>query len=99
MAAERLNFTFDGRPPRVVGWDQKFTYQEEVHNYKAKPIRVEIRHVIPGDIELEAEAATLHDFQTVQLALTVEAQHKLAWQYGYTQHLSKNAKQNSIRLK
>ena len=99
MAVERLNFAFDGRPPRVVGWDQKFAYQEEVHNYRAKPIRVEVRHVIPGDIELEAEAATLHDFQTVQFALTVEAQHKLAWHYEYTQHLGKNLRQNSIRLK
>jgi len=99
LAVERLNFTFDGRPPRVVGWDQKFTYQEEVRNYKAKAIRVELRHVIPGDVELQAEAARLHDYQTVEFTLTAEARGKLAWQYEYTQHLGKNARQNSIRLK
>ena len=99
MAVGRLNFTFDGRPPRVVGWDQKFTYQEEVRNYKAKAIRVELRHVIPGDVELQAEAARLHDYQTVEFTLTAEARGKLAWQYEYTQHLGKNARQNSIRLK
>jgi len=100
MTAARSNFTLEEqpRPLHVVGWDQAFGWREEIRNYKEKGIRVEVRHVIPGDIELKAEGAKLHDFQTVEFVFEIGAGQKLGWEYAYTQHLGKNARQNRIRL-
>jgi len=102
MTVERSNFKFE-RPrrgePYVVGWDETHGWREEARNYRDKPIRMEIRHRIPGDVELEAEDARLHDFQTVEFVAEVKARRKFAWEYTYTRHLGKNASQNRIRLK
>jgi hypothetical protein len=99
VVVTRSNFLFEGTRPHVTGWDQSFTYREEVRNYRAKPIRVEVRHVIPGDIELDAEGASLHDFHTVQFTQNVPARQTLGWEYEYTQHMGRNAQQDRIRLK
>jgi len=109
MSVERSNFTFEQlpplqaqRPPQVVGWDQTSNLREEIRNYKNKPIRAEVRHVIAGDIELKAEGAKLHDFHTVEFTYDIPAVdapgHKFGWVYSYTEHLGRNAKQNSIRM-
>ncbi len=95
----RSNFIFDHRPPRVVGWDETQSWTEEIRNHKAKAIRMELRHIIPGDIELEAEDARLHDYRTMQFTYDVKPHKKFAWNYQYTQHHGRNAKQNRIRLK
>jgi len=79
----RDEFQYDHTPPRVVGWDESRTWQEEVRNYRAKPIRVEIRHVLPGDVEFSAEAVgglKLYDYRTPEYTMT------------------KNQKQNRVRL-
>jgi len=94
----RSNFVFDHRPPRVVGWDETQSWTEEIRNHKAKAIRMEVRHIIPGDIELEAEDARLHDYRTMQFTYDVKPHKKFAWNYQYTQHHGRNAKQNRIRL-
>ena len=102
MKAERSQFKFD-RPARaepvVVGWDETFSYREEVRNYKAKPVKMELRHVIPGDVDLEAENARLHDFQTVEFTVEAKPATTFAWEYAYTQHMGRNARQNRITLK
>ena len=98
MDVVRQNFTFDHTPPRVVGWDEVHSWKEEIRNYKAKAIRMEVRHVIDGDIELEAEAAKLHDYRTVEFTFDVPAREVFAWHYRYTQHQGVHAKQNRIRL-
>jgi len=99
MGSTREKFAFDYNPPQVVGWDETHGVKEEIRNYKAKPIRVELRHQIPGDVELEAEGAKLHDFQTMEFTLDVGARTKMPWHYAYTLHQGRNAKQNRIRLK
>ena len=99
MTVERSHFTFDGTPPVVVGWDEKQAWKEEVRNYKEKGIRVEVRHVIPGDIDLEAEATKLHDFQTVEFTFDVAPRKPLTWDYSFTQHQGRNAKQDRINLR
>jgi len=99
MGVERSNFTFDHTPPRVVGWDEARSIKEEIRNYRAKPIRVELRHVIRGDVEVEAEGAKLHDYQTVEFTYDVPARETFAWHYRYVTHFGKNAKQNRIRMK
>jgi len=96
MGVERSNFAFsDGH---VVGWDETRTWKEEIRNFKSKPIRMEIRHVIQGDIDLQAEDARLHDYHTVEFTYTVKAQQTFSWQYKYTQHCGVNAKQDRIKL-
>ena len=96
---KRSNFTFQHTPPRVVGWDETTSIKEEIRNYKDKAVRVELRHVIPGDIDLDAEGATLHDYRTVQFTFDVPARKTLPWHYDYTQHHGRNAKQNRIHLR
>jgi hypothetical protein len=90
MKVERSQFKFD-RPARaepiVVGWDETSSYREEVRNYKARPVRMELRHVIPGDTDLQAENAKLHDFQTVEFTFDIAPGQKFGWEYSYTQHL------------
>jgi hypothetical protein len=103
MSVARSNFTFEEqprpqRPVQVVGWDQTSNLREEIRNYKKKAIRAEVRHVIQGDIELKAEGAKLHDFQTVEFTFDIAPGQKFGWEYSYTQHLGRNAKQNRIRL-
>ncbi|MHC4713760.1 MAG: hypothetical protein ACYTAN_10900 [Planctomycetota bacterium] len=60
---------------------------------------MEVRRIIEGDVELDAEAARIHDFRTVEFAFDVKPREEFRWQYSYVQHLGKNAKQNAIRLK
>jgi len=99
MGVIRSNFVYAGRTPHVVGWDETQSWKEEIRNFKAKAIRMEVRHVIGGDIDLEAEAAKLHDYRTVEFTFDVKAHQKFAWHYRYTQHHGRNAKENRITLK
>ncbi|MDP6381436.1 MAG: hypothetical protein QF662_08840 [Phycisphaerae bacterium] len=99
MKAARSNFTFDHSPPRVVGWNEQRFYREEIRNYKAKAIRMEVRHRISGHIELVAEAAKLHDYRTVEFTFDVKPRSKFSWEYNYTQFFGRNAKQSRISLK
>ncbi len=101
MGVERLNFAYDNRytPPRVVGWDETHTIKEELRNYKSKAVRVEVRHVIDGDIDLDAEMVKLHDYRTMEFTFDVKPRQKLPWSYKYTAHVGQNAKQSRINLK
>jgi len=98
MAAARSNFTFDFNhdPPRVVGWDEKRAYKDEVRNYRPRPIRMEIWYVIDGDVELTGGGAKLHDYRTAEFAVDVKANTKFNWQYEYVRHCGTNAKQSRI---
>jgi hypothetical protein len=98
-AVERSNFTFDrDRNPHVIGWDEKRSYKDEVRNYRAKPIKMEIWYVIGGDIDLESDVAQLHDYHTVEFTVEVKANTKFAWPYSYTEHCQENKQQDRIKL-
>jgi hypothetical protein len=98
-AVERLNFAFsETYPYKVIGWDEVRSWKDEIRNYKDKPIRMEIRYVVPGDVNLEAEQASLFDFQTMQFTMNASARKTLSWNYKYTQHIGRNVKQNQIEL-
>lgn len=99
MGVVRLNFVYQGNPPYVTGWDETHTIREEVRNYKSKAIRVEVRHIIDGDIDLDAEMAKLHDYRTVEFTFDVKPRQKLPWGYKFTAHMGQNAKQSRIKLK
>jgi len=64
----RDEFVYEGTPLRVVGWNERRVWQEEIRNYRAGPIRMEIRHVLPGHVEFSAkppaEGLTRYDFRT-----------------------------------
>ncbi len=97
LSVARSNFTFAGSPPRVAGWDETRSWKEEIRNYRDKAIRMEVRRVISGDVDLVAEASKIHDFQTVEFTFDVKPHEKFSWSYRYTQHLGRNAKQNRIQ--
>ncbi len=98
MKVERSNFSFD-RNRHVNGWDGSRDCRDEIQNHSAKPVRVEVRRVLPGDVELTSETARLHDYRTVEFTVDVKAATTLTWDYHYVEHLGANAKQNQIRLK
>ena len=96
-------FIYEGDPLRVVGWDETRSWQEEVRNYRAKPITLEVRHVLPGDVEFSAGAPAenlkLYDYRTPEYTVTVPARLKPVITSTGTFHLGTNAKQNRVRLK
>jgi len=98
----RDEFVYEGNPLRVVGWDETRQWQEEVRNYRAKPIVLEIRHVLQGDVEFTvgqpAAKVNLYDYRTPEYTVTVPARTKLKVDSKGTFHLGKNAKQNRVRL-
>ncbi len=97
----RSDFVFDERQriPPVVGWNERRTWEEEIRNYRAKPIRMEIRHVIGGDVEFTLEdSPTLFDFQTVEYTVTVAAGKTHTWTSQGLFRFGRNQKQNRIRL-
>ncbi len=98
LAVSRSGFVYD-RHQRVNGWDETRKVSEEIQNYKAKAIRMEVRRIIDGDVELDAEDAKLHDYRTVEFTYDVKPRDKFSWEYAYTRHLGKNAGQNRITLK
>ena len=97
----RKNFIFDEEPriPQVVGWDEFRQWQEEVRNYRAKPIKMEIRHVLPGDVEFSMKGAPkLFDYHTVEYVVEIPASEKQKWTTEGLHHLGTNAKQQRVRL-
>ncbi len=101
---ERKNFLYDEKPtpPAVNGWDEGRKWQEEIRNYRAKPIRMEIRHVLEGDVEFGAEAVgalKLYDFRTPEYVMTIPARGKQKWTSDGMFHLGVSQKQNRVRLK
>ncbi len=85
--------------PVVVGWDETRKWKEEIRNYRAKPIKMEIRHVIGGDVEfVQQDGTKLFDYQTVEYTLTVKPGERLPVETAATLHLGRNQKQNAVRL-
>jgi len=98
----RQNFIYQDRPnlePMVVGWDETRKWQEEVKNWRAKPIKLEVRHVIPGDVDFKMEGpAKLFDFHTVEYTMEIPSRKPMKWTTEGTFHLGKNLKQDRIQL-
>ncbi|MCX5682704.1 MAG: hypothetical protein NT049_03365 [Planctomycetota bacterium] len=99
----RQNFIYDenAQPiPLVVGWDETRKWQEEIRNYRAKPIKMEVRHVLQGDVEfgMQAPAVKLFDYRTPEYVLEVGAGQKQKWTSEGTFHLGRNQKQDRVRL-
>ena len=95
----RSDFIFDHSPPQVVGWNELQKWQEEVRNYRAKPIKMEVRHVIPGHVEFKLEdSPTLFDYHTVEYTVEVKAGRKHRWLSEGLFHLGRHQKQDRVEL-
>jgi len=99
MDVMRNNWAF-GPHGAVVGYDEWRDMTERIRNYKGKPIRMEIRHILDGDFELDLKGARVHDYHTVEVTLDVKARATLDWQYKQLQHVGANQRQKHwIQLK
>jgi len=97
----RSGFIFDERQrvPPVIGWDELAKWQEEVRNYRAKPIKMEIRHLIGGHVEFKMEdSPSLFDYHTVEYTVTVKPAEKRRWLSEGMFHLGRNQKQDRVQL-
>jgi hypothetical protein len=83
----------------VAGFDSHEVYAQRIRNYTDKPIDVEIRRTIPGDITFRSGLnPALHDYQTVELKTSVDAAKKADLLYEVVQHQAHNAHQNHVVL-
>jgi len=97
----RSDFIFDEtqRVPPVVGWNETRKWQEEIRNYRAKPIRMEIRHVLPGHVEFSLEdSPKLFDYHTVEYVVEVPARKTQRWESNGLFRLGQNQKQDRVQL-
>jgi len=95
----RSDFIYDHTPPVVVGWNEMRKWQEEVRNYRAKPIKMEIRHVLPGHVEFTMEdSPKLFDYHTVEYVVELPARQKQKWTSEGLFHLGQNQKQDRVEL-
>jgi len=94
---ERSSFVF-GSSGHVIGWDETRHWKEEIRNFRSKAIRMEIRHVIAGDVDVQIENARRHDYRTIEFTFDVKPNRTLVWHYQCTHHLGTRAKQKRVRL-
>jgi len=84
---------------QVAGWDERTVFRQRVRNYTRKPIKVEIRRELPGDIVFRSKLnPTLHDFQTVQFEAEVAAAGKAELDYEIVARQGYNQKQSRVEL-
>jgi len=99
LDVSRQNFIFEGTEPAVVGWDETRKWQEEIRNYRAKPIKMEMRHVLAGDVDFRMEGPrNLYDYQTAEYVMEAASRKPLKWTTEGTFHLGKSQKQQRIQL-
>ena len=83
----------------VVGWDDHELYSQRIRNYTAKPIELEIRRTLPGDVVFRSRLdPKLHDFQTVEYKTAVPAGKRVELLQEVVRHQGRNAKQNNVTL-
>jgi hypothetical protein len=91
--------TFKEENATLVGWDEHEILVERIRNYSGKPINVEIRRTIPGQIIFKSLLKPkLHDFQTVELKTSVMANKKSDLLYEVTRKQGTSVKQSNITL-
>jgi hypothetical protein len=83
----------------VAGWDDHALFAQRVRNYTKKPIDLEIRRTLPGDVVFRSSLpAKNHDFQTVQYTATIPASAKADLQYETVSRQGRNAKQHHVTI-
>ncbi len=98
QGTERFNFSF--RHGRVVGWDTKTRWVDQVRNYRGKPIHFELRRRWSGHVDYTSPQETsTFDHQTIQAAFTVAPRGRALYRATVVQHEGHNARQNRIDLR
>ncbi len=89
---------FDVRSP-VAGWSEHVLYIQQIRNYTAKPIEVEIRRSYDGHVFFRSSLeAKNHDYRTVEYTAKAAAGQRLdlpyevVWLHGHSQ------KQNNVTI-
>lgn len=83
----------------VAGWDEHIVWEQRIRNYTARPIGVEIRRLLPGDVIFRSELnPKRHDYRTVEYRATAAAGERLALRYETITRNGHNAEQNEVRL-
>ncbi|MHC5025848.1 MAG: hypothetical protein ACYTGR_03705, partial [Planctomycetota bacterium] len=83
----------------IAGWDDHGQWEERIRNFRDRPIAVEIRRDLDGDVSLQTDAeVALHDYRTPQLTVTVAADSTHAIGYELLRREGINAKQNRVTL-
>lgn len=83
----------------VVGWDDRWEYQQQIRNYTAMPIDLEVRRSFDGDTVFRSRLEpTQFDYQTVQFTTQVPAGEKKELAYEVVQHQGRNAKQTHVTI-
>lgn len=101
LDVSRRNFLYSPHPdPVVIGWDETRRWQETIRNYRRKPIRIEIRHVLPGDAEfaMETPGLKLYDYHTAEYTLELPAGAAKTYHSDGTFHLGTAQKQERVKL-
>jgi hypothetical protein len=84
---------------KVAGWDDHTLYAQRVRNYTKKPIELEIRRTLLGDVVFRSHLpAKNHDFRTVQYTATIKPGEKTDLLYEIVQRDGRNAKQNRVEI-
>ncbi len=83
----------------VAGWDDRTLFCQRVRNYTKKPIDLEVRRTLGGDVTFRSElAAKNHDYQTVEYTAAVKPGEKAELLYEIVQRQGHNAKQNHVTI-
>ncbi len=83
----------------VAGWDDHTLFAQRVRNYTKKPIELEIRRTLLGDVVFRSSlAAKNHDFRTVEYTATVKPGEKADLLYEIVQRDGRNAKQQHVTI-
>jgi len=103
VASKFYNFRFrrdnQGRE-WVIGWDEEQKWTDEVRNYRAKPVHVELRRQYPGDVEFSSELKTrVFDYRTIAADFTVAAGQRFEYPSQIVIHCGVNAKHNRVRVR
>jgi len=96
-STRRDNFTF--HRGHVVGWDEEQKWTDEIRNYRAKRIKLELRRVYQGDVDFWSEIKTgVFDYQTVEVTLGVRPGTVREYPHTVVIHHGRNAKQTRVRI-
>ncbi len=93
----RSGFVYD-RNRRVEGWEETRVVKEEIRNYREKPIRIEVRRVTEGDVEMRAPSAKVHDYKTVEFVFEIPARQAHSYDYSYTRRFGVRERQQRVML-
>jgi len=95
----RYGFSFHVRG-HVCGWDEKQQWVHGIRNYREKPIVLELRLLLDGDVEYESEVkTTLFDYHTTDTKVSVESRSKKEYPCTVVIHQGTHSRQSRVRLR